>query len=205
MTVPATASTGITALTPISLTATVATRPRAMRPAAVPPAMSTCAMIQPPKMSPFWLASAGIGITRRAGIFPSGSCSSTRLHIVQRAAAERCEAGAEDEARVHEIRVGDDALGEHRFGLSQIRLDQGVDERLVVGVGLAFDRLAVDIAVDALAGFLAEVAQRHFVRQNLRYGFDPFGQRFARGKANIKAHRVCKLSRAHRHAEVLHR
>src|SRR4030081_2325578 len=55
-----------------SLTATVATRPRAMRPAMVPPAMSTCAMIQPPKMSPFWFASAGIGMTRSAGCL-SGS------------------------------------------------------------------------------------------------------------------------------------
>ena len=48
----------------VSLTATVATRPRATLPATVPPAMSTCAMIQPPKMSPLPLASAGIGITR---------------------------------------------------------------------------------------------------------------------------------------------
>ena len=46
-----------------------------MRPATVPPATSTCAMIQPPKMSPFWFASAGIGTTRSAGIFPLGSFS----------------------------------------------------------------------------------------------------------------------------------
>src|SRR5689334_12472668 len=62
-----------------SFTATVATRPRASLPASVPPAMSTCAMIQPPKMSPFWLASAGIGTTRSAGCLPSGSFSSAAL------------------------------------------------------------------------------------------------------------------------------
>src|SRR6188508_2668192 len=49
------------------LTATVATRPRAWRAASTPPAMSTCDMIQPPKMSPCWLTSAGIGTTRSTG------------------------------------------------------------------------------------------------------------------------------------------
>src|SRR6185369_2837535 len=49
------------------LTATVATRPRARRAASTPPAMSTCDMIQPPKMSPCWLTSAGIGTTRSTG------------------------------------------------------------------------------------------------------------------------------------------
>jgi len=47
-----------------SLTATVAIRPREMRAGSTEPARSTCAMIQPPKMSPLPLASAGIGITR---------------------------------------------------------------------------------------------------------------------------------------------
>ena len=46
------------------LTATVVMRPRAMRAGSTAPAMSTCAMIQPPKMSPLPLASDGIGITR---------------------------------------------------------------------------------------------------------------------------------------------
>src|SRR6266704_3075786 len=54
-------------------TATVATRPRAWRAASTLPAVSTCDMIQPPKISPCWLASAGIGTTRRTGSLPSGS------------------------------------------------------------------------------------------------------------------------------------
>src|ERR1044071_6819101 len=94
------------------LTATVATRPRARRPATVPPAMSTCAMIQPPKMSPFWFASAGIGPARSAGSLPSGSFSKLlllRFQVVQRAVAERPEAGAEDEPRVDQVGVGDHA------------------------------------------------------------------------------------------------
>src|SRR5688572_28792007 len=37
------------------------------------PAMSTCAMIHPPKMSPLWFASAGMGTTRSVGSLPSGS------------------------------------------------------------------------------------------------------------------------------------
>src|SRR6476469_1609970 len=104
-----------------SFTATVAMRPRAMRPAIVPPAMSTCAMIQPPKMSPFWFASAGIGMTRSAGCLPSGSLSVaggsfSMLQVMQRTAAEGGEAGAEDEAGVDEVRIGDDAFLEHALG-----------------------------------------------------------------------------------------
>src|SRR5665213_2061114 len=59
------------------LTATVATRPRALRAAKTPPAMSACDMIQPPKMSPCWLTSAGIGTTRSTGC-ASGSVTRTR-------------------------------------------------------------------------------------------------------------------------------
>src|SRR5258708_9082935 len=55
------------------LGATGARRPRARGAASTLPAVSTCDMIQPPKMSPCWLASAGIGTTRRTGSLPSGS------------------------------------------------------------------------------------------------------------------------------------
>src|SRR6188474_2651343 len=126
-----------------SFTATVAMRPRAMRPATVPPARSTCAMIQPPKMSPFWLASAGIGMTRSAGCLPSGSCSNLSalaLQVVQRPAAERREAGAEDQAGVGEIGVLDDAFVHGRLGLVQVGLDQRVDQALVNRVRFALDR-----------------------------------------------------------------
>src|SRR5512134_1133193 len=116
-------------------TDTVATRPRAMRPATVPPATSTCAMIQPPKMSPLWFASAGIGTTRSAGILPLGSASPggwwearptllARGEVVERAAAERREARAEDEARVDQLGILDDALGEHGLRLREVGLDQ---------------------------------------------------------------------------------
>ena len=47
-------------------------RPRAMRAGSTAPATSTCAMIQPPKMSPLALESAGIGITRSTSSMPSG-------------------------------------------------------------------------------------------------------------------------------------
>src|SRR5205814_6071076 len=119
-----------------SFTATVATRPRATRPARTPPAMSTCDMIQPPKMSPFWFASAGIGMTRSVACLPSGSFS--MLQIMQGPAAEWCETRPEDEAGIGEVGIGDDALGHRGLGFVQVRRDQLVDELLVVRVGLAF-------------------------------------------------------------------
>src|SRR5438876_5464936 len=115
-----------------SLTATVATRPRATRPATAPPATSTCAMIQPPKMSPFWFASAGIGMTRSAGCL-SGSFS--MLQIVQRPAAERREAGAEDQPRVGQIGVGDDAFLEHALRFCEVGVDQFLHQLGPIGIG----------------------------------------------------------------------
>ena len=46
-----------------SFTATVAMRPRMMRAGMTEPARSTCAITQPPKMSPLPLVSAGMGMT----------------------------------------------------------------------------------------------------------------------------------------------
>src|SRR5262245_773802 len=115
-----------------------------MRPAAVPPAMSTCDMIQPPKMSPFWFASAGIGMTRNAGCLPSGSFS-----IVKRSATEGGESASENESGIREVGVRHDALGDRGLGLVEIRRDQLVDELLVIGVGLSLRGLAADPSVDA--------------------------------------------------------
>ena len=76
------------------LTATVATRPRARRDAGIDPARSTCDMIQPPKMSPWKFASAGIGVTRRAGM-PGGSWTLTRSpRSLRPASPRRATAGA---------------------------------------------------------------------------------------------------------------
>src|SRR3954463_10850916 len=122
-----------------SFTATVATRPRARRLANPPPAMSTCDIIQPPKMSPFWFASAGIGMTRSDGCFPSGSLS--MREIVQRSASERREAGAEDQAGVGEVGIGDDAFLDRALGLGQIRRDQPLDQLRPIGIAPAFHRL----------------------------------------------------------------
>src|SRR4051812_14386746 len=187
-----------------SFTATVAMRPRAMRPAIVPPAMSTCDMIQPPKMSPFWFASAGIGMTRSAGCLPSGSFS--MLQVMKRSAAEGGEAGAEDEAGVDEIRVGDDAFLQHALGFLEIRLDQLVDELRTVCVRLALHGLAVLPAVNALARLLAELAGVDLVLQDFRhlYVAGRLGERFTRVQADVEADGVGELGGPHRHAERLH-
>ena len=53
---------------------------------------------------------------------------------MQRSSPERGEAGAEDEARVDQIRVGDDAFLQDPLGFREIRPDQRVDQ-LAVTVG----------------------------------------------------------------------
>src|SRR5436190_14933050 len=69
------------------LTATVAIRPLAILAGRTAPAMSTWAMIQPPKMSPLPLASAGIGIVRIARWRSSGSCSGAMPETTARASS----------------------------------------------------------------------------------------------------------------------
>jgi len=160
-------------------------------------------MIQPPKMSPFWLASAGIGITRSAGCFPSGSLS-TRSQIVDRSAAEGCEPGAEDEPGVDEIGVGDDAFAQHRLGLAQVGIDQALHQRFVERVGLALYGLPILVAVDSLSGLLAEMTELDLVGEDLGHLGRP-GERLARGEADVQADGIGELGRPHRHAELLHR
>src|SRR5438477_1209715 len=74
-------------------TATVTTGPCARSHAGMLPAMSTCAMTQPPKMVPCALVSAGIGTMRRTGwrsgagiVMPRLSLTaSCRLALLERA------------------------------------------------------------------------------------------------------------------------
>ena len=56
-----------------SLTATVAMRPWVYRAGTTAPAKSTCAMTQPPKMSPLALQSAGMGMTLSTSSSSMGS------------------------------------------------------------------------------------------------------------------------------------
>src|SRR5438067_9404176 len=112
-------------------------------------------MIQPPKMSPFWFASAGIGMTRSAGCL-LGSLS--MREIVQRPAAEWREARAEDEPGVGEVRVGDDAFLDRALRFAQVRHDQLLDERRLVRVRPALHCAALFPAVDTLSRLLAELA-----------------------------------------------
>ena len=66
-------SPGVTgSLNTNSLTATVAKRPLTVRQAMTAPAKSTCAMTQPPKMSPLTLQSEGIGMMRMTNSWSSG-------------------------------------------------------------------------------------------------------------------------------------
>src|SRR3954463_8494956 len=195
-----------------SFTATVAMRPRAMRPAIVPPAMSTCDMIQPPKMSPFWFASAGIGMTRSDGCLPSGSLSVaggsfSMLHKMERAAAEGGEAGAEDEAGVDEIRVGDDPFLQHALGFIEIGREELLAASGPVCVRRGLHRLAVLPAVDSLAAFLAKLARVDFALEDLRHldRARRLGERLARVQADVEADGVGELGGAHRHAEGFHR
>src|SRR5258708_14677529 len=110
-------------------------RPRPMPPASGPPATSPCAMIQPPKRSPFWFASAGIGMTRSAGCLSAGSFS--MRDVGQRPAAEGREPGAEDEACIDQIGLRHDALVEHTLRLREVGTNQLLDDLGPVGVGRA--------------------------------------------------------------------
>src|SRR5680860_589566 len=86
------------------------------------------------------------------------------LAVMQRAAAERRKARAEDHARIDMVRTLHDLVSRCAFCLVEHRLDelaaQARELRGVVGRLVAL-RLAVDPEIEALSGFLAELALLH--------------------------------------------
>ena len=65
-----------------SFTATVAMRPWVKRAGSTEPAKSTCAMTQPPKMSPLALQSPGMGITLSTSTWSVGNSAVMGLVLV---------------------------------------------------------------------------------------------------------------------------
>src|SRR5438309_11185686 len=97
------------------VTAIVATRPSARRAASTLPAMSTCAMIRPPKMSPCWLASAGMGTTRSTGSLFSGSLVTNRSHVTFRTGGSASKAVSDSAMRpVFSVQTGARIHGDPR-------------------------------------------------------------------------------------------
>src|SRR5712692_11293683 len=141
---------------------------------------------------------------------PEGRAEDRRLNlftwlpvfqVVQRPPAERRKARSEDEARVGEIGVGDDALGDHRLRLLEIRLDQFLAQIGSRAAGPAFARLAVAPGVEAAAGFPAEVPGGDELGELLRRLCVLARQLLADREADVEADRVGELDRSHRHAE----
>src|SRR2546428_10068546 len=135
-------------------------------------------------------------MTRSAGCL-SGSFSATlrsgsfsMLQVMQRPAAEGCEARTEDKAGVDQIGFGDDAFLEDAPRFREIWRDQFLDELRPVSVGLAFHCPAVLPAIDALAGLFAEPTRFHLGREQLRHGDIALRQRLARGETDVEPDRV---------------
>src|SRR5260221_4460625 len=81
------------------------------------------------------------------------------LHIVQRSAAERRETGREDEPRVGEVGVGDDAFGDRSLSFLEVMRNELLGEFWRGAARGAFACLAVLPDVEAASGFLAEISR----------------------------------------------
>src|ERR1700693_5661532 len=81
------------------------------------------------------------------------------FQVVQRSAAERRETGAEDEPRVGEVGIGDDALGDDGLSFLEVGRDELLGEFGRDAARGAFACLAVLPDVEAAAGFLAEISR----------------------------------------------
>src|SRR5690606_10550075 len=100
---------------------------------------------------------------RRCPLRLAGCGRLGRLEM-QRAAAERSETGAEDHAGIDEIRARDHTLVPAALALGDQRLDELAAEALQLSLLVRFLGLlrpAVFPDVEALTGFLAELAQAH--------------------------------------------
>src|SRR5262252_8843493 len=83
------------------------------------------------------------------------------LEVIERAAAKRREARAEDEPGVGEVGIRDDALGDDRARLAQIRRHELDAQVRRDRPGGAFLRLAVLPCIEAASGLPAELARGH--------------------------------------------
>src|SRR5687768_239896 len=101
----------------IASTAIVATRPRARRIAALPPARSISPISQPPKMSPEGLASAGMAVVRSSGAWSGGA---SRVGGRAGMASDARRVQAQDRAR-QRLRARDQAV-ELQVFLRAVRL-----------------------------------------------------------------------------------
>src|SRR5712691_13106655 len=79
--------------------------------------------------------------------------------MVQRSAAEGRETGTEDESRVGEVGIGDDAFGDRRLSFLEVGCDELLGEFGRNAARAAFARLAVLPDVEAAACFLAEISR----------------------------------------------
>ena len=134
--------------------------------------------------------------------------TSARCLVVQRSAAERRKAGAEDHAGVDEIGVLDDALVAARFCASTIkRLDQLAAEplhlALVDGSGRVFSACRPSRRRSPSPVFLPSLPLATS-RSSLR-PVAPHLQDLADVGAHVEPDRVGQLDRPHRHAECARR
>ena len=127
--------------------------------------------------------------------------------MLDRAAAERGEAGAEDHAGIEQVAVGDHAVVQAGDGLVEQRQDQAVFQvvrRLVVLRHLRLHRLAVLPPVQALAVLLAALAGLHRRQRRRQCQAQERRQLRAHALRHVQADGVDQFDRAHWHAE-LHR
>jgi len=127
--------------------------------------------------------------------------------VLDGAAAEGGEAGAEDHAGIEQVGVRHHALVQAGHRLVEHGQDHALGDvfgRRVIGVHLGLDRLAVLPDVEALAVLLAALAR---LQQGLQARRDvqaeELGQDLANGSGHVQAHRVGQFDRAHRHAPFL--
>src|SRR5579862_2796781 len=116
------------------------------------------------------------------------------------------EAGAEDDARVAEIRVRDDPFAHAGDRFVQRRQHHAVGERLQVH-GARADGTLLGLApgprVEALAALLSEFLRLDERLELLRDRRARLRELLSHGPADVEAHHVGKLDRSHGHAEVL--
>ena len=120
--------------------------------------------------------------------------------MVQRPAGERGKPGAENCARIHEIRIADDAFGERRLRLADIRAEQPLGEAGRHRSGRPLRGLPGRVVVKAALRLAAEVPGGDQFRE------PPGGRRIRRQHpahrhADVEPDGVGEFDRSHRHAE----
>src|SRR6185437_1188727 len=149
-----------------------------------------------------------VRVRQRLELFTQHACTGG-ADVVDRAATEGCEAGAEDHPGIQQFGIRDHVIVQASHGFVEHRQDQAffkIGGLAVAGIDLRLLGLAVLPHIETLAIFLATLAALHLVGDaGGKFQVEEWTEFLAHGQCDVESYRIDQFNRSHRHAEAFAR